>query len=1370
MNVIPDSGILVPKRKFEFKRNLNLKRPLENVMNGFLDNRICPAPTIAASASSENSFPFKMSSAFNNTDKSVNVVEHSRLNFPKQVEWKPAKRMIAYVPPMSSSLTESKMPSLLNARSLSVCGVVPAVDSSVAVHSQTAANSEPTVIDATPEKSKSNQNFGLDSAFALYNVTSTPLTSVDDENDFDMLSSQKLLSVSRSRSRLRTKHSGDSDDKGVAPGKKAKWSSRLLVGSDDDDGSGKTSHVTKKICAADNRQTVVVNRKLGCHSKSSSSLPEVMVIEDNDINLETEAFNPVEVTVQQNVNVNLNLKDGLLNVMDEICDLIGGIKFEDLLSLPSIDFPKLQKLLNERRKLKEQINSHAALSRGCTAKQQMESALPFPTSVPVLSATEVSGRPFQECGKNFSSMPGHSLGLKSTSKLNEMKSRIVANESWETKRQSNSSFPTCGDSFFESSFSPTIDRSPFSMTSVNISPQQDIQPSRHLQKSAAMSFTPVNAGSRKMLDSSSSSLQFEELPSLADEGIMQGSKITDSYANFSLENAGVSPNISNKLNFSRLTATNVHKKVELVRSPERSNQSPCRSILSPVTVSFMGPQKDDGLCPVFNQTNHAHSDVMMEIFHRMFGLRTFRKNQLQAVNAALMGHDCFILMPTGGGKSLCYQLPALVTRGVTIVVSPLKSLIQDQVQRLLSLEISASHLSGEMAQSAVDKIYMKLHLREPDIKLLYVTPEKISASGKLLSALDYLYQRKLLDRFVIDEAHCVSQWGHDFRPDYKKLFVLREKYPTVPMMALTATATPRVRQDILHQLRMKDPKWFMQSFNRPNLKYEVKPKKPKSLMAEVVAVINEKFSGQSGIVYCLSRRECDEVAQYLCAAGVPAVSYHAGLVDLERNSVQERWIREDRCKVVCATIAFGMGIDKPDVRFVIHYSLPKSIEGYYQESGRAGRDGLLAVCLLFYSYSDVARLRRMIEMDQNANFEGKKVHLDNLYRMVQYCENKTDCRRTQQMAYFGEIFDRKHCADFKKAMCDNCTSKEKFQKWDATAVASLIVRGIMEIKSRSRYENYTMLHFIEVFKGSKNSKVLDSGHNLCAFYDKCTEFSLDRTDTERLFRQLVIEGILDEELHISNQDHTFCYVKLGKRAGELLSGKLKVIFQKRGGNKSAAVEQQKENGLDPKEQLVEECYNQLLELAKDIAKTENKLNYTHVFNNETLRRIAVHLPLTVAELAAVEGVAAVKAEKYGPQFLSVTMDCACKLTALDPQDVFEDDTLGGMAMDTGASPYFLHEPSSGSTGQSQRKPYRGKKKFGWKKSGKSKKGSRKGRKVTAKGKNNASGAKSNDGLKQFEFKRPNTSSGTVAAGRRPGMLGAPKSRPFLSSSGGSYMG
>lgn len=778
-----------------------------------------------------------------------------------------------------------------------------------------------------------------------------------------------------------------------------------------------------------------------------------------------------------------------------------------------------------------------------------------------------------------------------------------------------------------------------------------------------------------------------------------------------------------------------------------------------ITVSFMGRIQDDGACPIFNDTSHPHCARLMEVFQQVFGLKTFRKNQLQAINAALLGHDCFVLMPTGGGKSLCYQLPALVDKGVTMVVSPLKSLIQDQVQKLQSLDVASAHLSGEVSASAVNEIYNKLHLRDPLLKLLYLTPEKICASTKLMSVLENLYKRNLLARIVIDEAHCVSQWGHDFRPDYKKLCVLREKFPQVPMIALTATATPRVRQDILHQLRMKNPKWFMQSFNRPNLKYDLLPKKPKNITSEVIDLINQKFRGQSGIVYCLSRKECDSVAADLKTAGIKAESYHAGLSDGERAGVQRRWITEDQCKVVCATIAFGMGIDKPDVRFVIHYSLPKSIEGYYQESGRAGRDGMLAVCVLFYSYQDVSRLRRMIESDETGNYEGKRVHLDNLYRMVQYCENKADCRRSQQMAYFGEIFDRKNCGHISSALCNNCSSKEKFQLWDATGAAIDIVKGIFELKSKSRYDNYTMIHCIDIFKGSKNSKIVECRHDTCSFYGKSSKYGLDRTDSERLFRHLVIEGILDEELHVTAMEHTACYIKPGKRAQGLLDGSVKVTFHRKHGSKSAVVEQAQTKS-DPKEDLIESCYKELLFFAKEMAKLENKLNYTHILNNETLRSIAVQLPLTLVELKGIEGVTANKAEKYKDQILKITTDYTTKLAIDDDMDYFDD---GGSGSNNAASisnsvdsPYFLHEPSSApckTTGK-------GKRKFNLKK-----KYQRKSKSFGTASKKTKASANSNT-----KVQKSRTSNGTTSnEGNRPRLLASLQCRTFLGSSG-QYMG
>ncbi|KAK4538502.1 hypothetical protein CDCA_CDCA18G4527 [Cyanidium caldarium] len=424
---------------------------------------------------------------------------------------------------------------------------------------------------------------------------------------------------------------------------------------------------------------------------------------------------------------------------------------------------------------------------------------------------------------------------------------------------------------------------------------------------------------------------------------------------------------------------------------------------------------------------------------QVFGNSGFRTNQKEAINAAMSGRDVFVLMPTGGGKSLVYQLAAILdvggrSGGVTVVISPLLSLINDQVARLRQLQIPCGALCGSTSDAESKELLRDLRSYAPTTRIIYVTPEKMSLSGAFQSVVDSLASRQLLRRFVIDEAHCVSQWGHDFRPDYKRLSLCKQRYPQVPLMALTATASREVREDVKVQLSITHCVTFKQSFNRANIRYEVYQKgtRAKSIQALADVIRRDFLRDASGIVYCLSKQECEEVAADLRRNhGIAAEHYHAGLNDAVRAAVQWRWMRQDT-RVIVATIAFGMGIDKPDVRFVIHFTMPKNIEGFYQESGRGGRDGLPCRSILLFSHADRRRLLSMLERNANGvGHEAVRLQKEAVRRMAAWCLDDVTCRRVTILEHFGERFDPRACS----GTCDNCVNRAPCELEDWTAAA-----------------------------------------------------------------------------------------------------------------------------------------------------------------------------------------------------------------------------------------------------------------------------------------------------------------------------------------------
>ncbi|CAF1152670.1 unnamed protein product [Adineta steineri] len=602
---------------------------------------------------------------------------------------------------------------------------------------------------------------------------------------------------------------------------------------------------------------------------------------------------------------------------------------------------------------------------------------------------------------------------------------------------------------------------------------------------------------------------------------------------------------------------------------------------------------------------------ILNVFHHVFKLSDFRHNQWEALIAALHHHDCFILMPTGGGKSLCYQLPAIIDSGVTFVIAPLRSLIFDQKQRLNLLNIPCAALTGNISPEEANEIYRDLYKDIPAYKIVFITPEKISMSDQLNNVLRDLYNRQLLARFVIDECHCVSEWGHDFRRDYSQLGQLRLNYPEINLTLLTATATPRVQQDILQQLNINgNYKLFVQSFNRSNLIYECIPKENTDIaLSQIANLIKINYQNQCGIIYCFSRAECDRTAQYLLAHNIHALSYHAGLNDALRQTIHMRWINNE-CQVICATVAFGMGIDKNNVRFVIHFSIPQSIEGYYQESGRAGRDGEIANCHLFFCYDDYIRMKRLILNDDESKSskQTKQVRINNINCVYDYCLNNVTCRRTQLLEYFGEIFSSSECKGTMSTECDNCRQDFRTSSLDCTRISIEILKLLSDLNQT----NSTLSYIIDILRGVNNKTIRDAGHHRLRAFNLCQQ--LTRLDVERLISRLITDGYVKQEF-IEQQSSVTAYLRPGTNAIQLTS----LSSQRSGSTTKIHIEltiriEQVNNDHDeetqnPKQKLIEQINEQcFIELKKELKSIFSTSSYSNIISERTIKALVKLMP------------------------------------------------------------------------------------------------------------------------------------------------------------------
>ncbi|WP_235516109.1 DNA helicase RecQ [Acidovorax sp. Root219] len=620
--------------------------------------------------------------------------------------------------------------------------------------------------------------------------------------------------------------------------------------------------------------------------------------------------------------------------------------------------------------------------------------------------------------------------------------------------------------------------------------------------------------------------------------------------------------------------------------------------------------------PLSSAPSPAHT-----VLHDVFGYEQFRGPQQDIVEHVIGGSDALVLMPTGGGKSLCYQVPAIVRqqqgRGVTIVISPLIALMHDQVGALHEAGVDAAFLNSTLSFDEAQDV--EFRLQTGAITLLYAAPERLN-TPRFLGLLDSLYNEGHLSLFAIDEAHCVSQWGHDFRPEYRALTVLHERYAGVPRIALTATADDLTRADIIERLQLEDARLFISSFDRPNIRYRIEEKKDAT--TQLLRFIEREHAGEAGVVYCQSRKRVEELASTLSDAGLTALPYHAGLDTKVRQRNQDRFLREEGI-VMVATIAFGMGIDKPDVRFVAHVDMPKNIEGYYQETGRAGRDGLNADAWMAYGLNDVVNQRRMID-ESPAGEEFKQALRGKLDALLALAE-ATDCRRVRLLAYFGE-------ASTPCGNCDNCLTPPAI--WDATDAARKLLSTIYRVQQVSRI-GFGAGHIMDILRGKQTEKVLQFGHEKISTFGIGADLS--EPQLRGVLRQLIATGALGLQKVMLDSGHSFDTLCLTEGSRAVLKGEVPVQLRE---SVSAAPAKRTRKGSAPPAaaaNLGPDAQVRFINLKAwraEVAKEHNLPAYV-IFHDATLAAIAERNPATLEDLQGISGMGAKKLEAYGSEVLRV---------------------------------------------------------------------------------------------------------------------------------------